>query len=160
MSRLEEIERNVVAIYEKPLNHVGYEISKVDYEWLIRQAELNEITDKELVPKLMKLNELLVAKNVGNYGENNIDNAMDYIEELEKQLNGTEHKYGYKQMYGICNQDYATLNSEKNRYKQVLEFYADSPKYYEMNDPSGVLTVIEEDGGEKARQVLKEVNNA
>lgn len=43
------------------------------------------------------------------------------VEKLERELNGTEHKYGYKQMYGICNQDYAALNSEKNRYKQALE---------------------------------------
>ena len=43
------------------------------------------------------------------------------VEELEKELNGTEHRYGYKQMYGMCNRDYATLNSEKNRYKQAIK---------------------------------------
>lgn len=38
MNRVKAIERNVMAIYEKPVNLVGYEISKGDYEWLIQRA--------------------------------------------------------------------------------------------------------------------------
>ncbi|OAK70079.1 hypothetical protein [Lederbergia galactosidilytica] len=44
--RLEEIERNIVAIYEKPVKLVGYEITENDYDWLIEQAkraQYNEI---------------------------------------------------------------------------------------------------------------------
>lgn len=91
------------------------------------------------------------------------------VEELEEELNGAEHRYGYKQMYKICNRDYATLNSEKNRYKQALEFYADENNYDYKVEPDSVGDVDDEtfmviyevdseiitDGGYKARQALK-----
>lgn len=48
---------------------------------------------------------------------------------------------------------------KNQRYKQALEFYADEKNYCEMIDPSGVLTVIEEDNGEKARQALESDEN-
>src|SRR5690625_3762216 len=50
------------------------------------------------------------------------------IEEQSEQLYGTKHKYGYKDMYGKCNADYASLNSEKEelsrqnkRYREELD---------------------------------------
>src|SRR5690625_1455015 len=43
------------------------------------------------------------------------------VEELEKELNGTKYRLGYKQMFAQCNRDYASLNYEKDRYKQALE---------------------------------------
>lgn len=54
-------------------------------------------------------------------GVESLIQQVERVKELERELNGTEHRYGYKQMYGMRNRDYATLNSEKNRYKQALD---------------------------------------
>lgn len=81
-------------------------------------------TAKDWLGDLSKIVSRQKTKEDYEYAKSRTD-ALDWlinrVEELEKELNGAEHRYGYKQMYKICNRDYATLNSEKNRYKQALE---------------------------------------
>ncbi len=74
---------------------------------------------------------------------------INRVEELEEELNGAEHRYGYKQMYKICNRDYATLNSEKNRYKQALKNIEELWANREFNDNLAWDMLLE------SRQALK-----
>lgn len=45
----------------------------------------------------------------------------DWLIEQTKELHGTAHHYGYKDMYGICNRDYAHLKSENERLREALK---------------------------------------
>lgn len=72
-------------------------------------------------------------------------------QELEKELNGTGHMYGYKQMYGICNSDYAHLNGINQRYRQALEFYSEG-KHCSLNVHGDHLIL---DNGQVARDALR-----
>lgn len=80
------------------------------------------------------------------------------VQELEKELNGTKYRLGYKQMFAQCNRDYASLNYEKDRYKQALEFYANEKNYERAYDDEVLFdylpSEIDFDNGEKARKEL------
>ena len=69
-----------------------------------------------------------------------LDWLINRVEELEEELNGAEHRYGY---------NYATLNSEKNRYKQALKNIEELWANREFNDNLAWDMLLE------SRQALK-----
>lgn len=118
-----------------------------DIDWLNQQAErVEELKNRctEIAAESTVREEKLLKEN---------QRLEKRVEELEEELNGAEHRYGYKQMYKICNRDYATLNSEKNRYKQALE-YAQSELEY------AYVTGNMELRGESIKKALKAIDEA
>ncbi|WP_079708601.1 hypothetical protein [Paraliobacillus ryukyuensis] len=105
------------------------------------------MTDQERLEEIKK-----------NYFENGELKALDFDylqeqaeekQELEKRINDM------KSRVSTFNRACQYYFEQNKRYEKALEFYADKRMYREMADPSGVLTVIEDEYGKKAREALQ-----
>ncbi|SHH75030.1 hypothetical protein [Virgibacillus chiguensis] len=77
------------------------------------------------------------------------------VQELEKRCHYLNNELFSERT--IKNEFQQGIEKQGKRIKdleQVLEFYADEQNYLEMVDQSGVETLIEEDNGEMARQII------
>lgn len=100
---------------------------------------------------IKKLKELFYKETPSDY----VKKAMSLADELETEK---------EQIEKTCDDLLLSLNHEIKRYEQTLEFYADEnnyeitgEKYYtgHGNFTEDTWVEIAEDGGERARQVLK-----
>ncbi|WP_079709737.1 hypothetical protein [Paraliobacillus ryukyuensis] len=133
--RLESIKR----IHNDDLEiaeYAGITLTRSHYEWIIQQAEEKQKLERrtkelEYASKYNgELNEFLQKRKLSpnTLGRHVVEVVMGYVNDLEKQ---------------------------NKRYEIALEFYADKGIYREMADQSGVLTVVEDEYGEKARIALR-----
>jgi len=117
----------------------------------INKGRVSEVTDQERLEEIQDRDISIL------HGTKLWDDWL-WLRQKAESLLGTKHKYGFKDMYWLCNRDYANLHSEKERYKQALEFYADEKNHTELRGDHSFGDVFY-DEGKIARQVLKEVND-
>jgi|SRR5690625_2346508 len=126
-------------------------LSEGDFEWVIEQARLYQSTNEYLSPKLAKLNEFVQKRNAGEWGGSVIDGVMEYVEELEEEIETWEIGFGMldriKEYFEEKSRD---LERENQRLKKTLSYYAD-PKIYDARHGMEILR----DSGDKARRELE-----